>query len=150
MGKSKKDPAHKKSGATAKKAKHAAAKTHIPRFESILGNVTPSGRSRIDRRSAWNSRWMPSQKATLIFGIVAAIWTAAAMVLSIFLALTSHPYRSAMAVGVGVLVLGILRAVWPGRPWFASRRRGLDATVCIAAGVAILIFAPWTAIGIVS
>lgn len=126
---------------------HAPVHAHVS-FDSVVGAASVSGARRIDRRTKWNSQWNPSPRATLFFGIAAAIWTAVILVLAIVLSLTSHPYRSAVAVGLGALVLGVLRGAWPGRPWFASRRRGPDAAVYILVGIAILVFAPWTATGI--
>lgn len=84
----------------------------------------------------------PSSRGARIFGIATAIWSAVVLSAVLVLTLTNHPFRAAMAIGVGIAALGIARGAWPGRPWFASRNRWSDVVVYVAVGILVIVFAP--------
>lgn len=84
-------------------------------------------------------------KAAFNFGVATA--TGAILgVLAVFLfAITHHPHRAIVLLGSGMIILGLLRAFWPGRPWFSARNRTLDVIVYLLVGVVLLYLSPWTA-----
>jgi len=43
------------------------------------------------------------------------------------------------------VIMAVMRAVWPGRPWFASRRRWADVGLYVLLGAVIWYFSPYTA-----
>lgn len=69
----------------------------------------------------------------------------ACMAATVGLILTNHPHRAVIVLVVGLLALAALRAVWPGRPWFASRHRWLDVALYAGLGVVVWLLSPWTA-----
>lgn len=87
----------------------------------------------------------PGKRASLIFGLITAIGVAVGIIAVVVLALTDHPHRAVILLGSGCIVLGVMRGLWPGRPWFAARHRGGDAIAYIVVGAAILWLSPWTA-----
>lgn len=86
-----------------------------------------------------------SNRASLIFGIATAAMAVIGTLAVLLLAVFDHPYRAVVLLGGGITVLGFLRALWPGRPWFSSRNRWLDVTVYVVVGLAIIWLSPWTA-----
>ncbi|WP_253953842.1 DUF3017 domain-containing protein [Schaalia sp. 19OD2882] len=61
------------------------------------------------------------------------------------LTLTNHPHRAVLLLSALLGVMGVLRAVWPSRPWFASRHRVGDVALYLSLAAGILVFSPWTA-----
>ncbi len=61
------------------------------------------------------------------------------------LAILDHPHKAVLVLVVTMFVMGAMRAVWPGRPWFASRRRWVDVAVYVVLGALIWYFSPYTA-----
>lgn len=88
-----------------------------------------------------------SERAALIFGLSTAVFSGLVLLFSAAMALTDHPFRAVLGLGVGVATLGILRAGWPGRPWYASRSKWLDVSAFVAVGLAIVLLAPLVALG---
>lgn len=84
-------------------------------------------------------------KPALVFGIVTALGAVAVVIATAVFAICDHPYRAVVTLGTGMVILGVLRAAWPGHPWFSARRRWSDAMIYVAAGAVILWLAPWTA-----
>lgn len=81
-------------------------------------------------------------RRSLVFGLttagIAGLGTLCAFVLS----LTVSAFAGAICLGVFCCTLGILRALWPGRPWFSGRSRPTDAIAYIGVGVLLFVFAP--------
>ncbi len=90
---------------------------------------------------------VPSNRSATIFGLTTAVWAAVSLLGVFVFALTDHPYRAAVTMGVGVLVIGIARGAWRGRPWFASRNRWSDVLVYTGIGLLIILFAPLVSLG---
>lgn len=88
---------------------------------------------------------MPSRKARLIFGVLTAVGALAIVVTTLLLAAFDHPFRAVVLLGSGMVLFGILRAAWPGQPWFAARSRWSDGLVYALVGAGILWLSPWTA-----
>ncbi len=86
-------------------------------------------------------------KAAYVFGVVTAVGAVAGLLAVVLFILFDHPHRAAVTLGAGMLAMGLLRGLWPGRPWFSSRNRFLDAAAYVGVGVAILYLSPWTAAG---
>ncbi len=86
-----------------------------------------------------------SRKASLYFGLVTAIGATAGVLVVLLFAIFDHPYRAVVLLGSGTALMGVLRGIWPGRPWFASRKKALDVIAYVLAGAIILYLAPWTA-----
>ena len=59
-------------------------------------------------------------------GGIATLASVAFVVLSCMamavLAVMNHPHKAVLLLVVTMFVMAAMRAVWPGRPWFASRR----------------------------
>lgn len=91
------------------------------------------------------SRSVPSARAALLFGVFTAVGVVVVLALAVVFALTDHPFRTAILMGCGVASLGLLRGLWPGQPWFASRSRWWDVAVYVIVGLAIIWLAPSTA-----
>ncbi len=88
-------------------------------------------------------RAQPAPGAGLeILSIVAVVL---GLLLVVVFALTNHPHRAVLAVCALLFALAGMRAVWPGRPWFASRWRWMDVVFYAAIGAAIWFFSPFTA-----
>ena len=87
----------------------------------------------------------PDRRASLMFGLLTAAGAILGVLVVAALAFFSRPHAAVLVLGLGMVVMGVLRGLWPGRPWFSSRNRWLDALVYTLVGVAILILAPWTA-----
>jgi len=64
---------------------------------------------------------------------------------SAVLALTDHPHRAVLLIAGLLFLLAGARALWPGRPWFASRWRWLDVAFYAGVGALIWFFSPFTA-----
>lgn len=86
-----------------------------------------------------------SSRAHLIFGVATAIGASLTVLATFSFAIFGHPFRAVVTLGVGMVALGVLRAAWPGHPWFSARNRWLDAIAYAAVGAVILWLAPWTA-----
>lgn len=87
----------------------------------------------------------PSRSASLAFGLTTAVLAVVGLLAVFLFALFDHPYRAVVALGAGMLLAGVLRGVWPGRPWFSARNRWLDVTAYLLIGALLLYLAPWTA-----
>lgn len=66
---------------------------------------------------------------------------------TLLFAITEHPFRATITLGTGIAVLGIARAVWPGRTWFASRSRWWDVVAYVLTGLVVILLAPLVALG---
>ncbi|MCD4556804.1 DUF3017 domain-containing protein [Schaalia sp. lx-100] len=89
-------------------------------------------RSRFSAYAAWLER------ATRI---VTVLWLCVFLVLIV----TNHPHRAVLLLAGFSLFYACVRAIFPGRPWFASRGRFFDCALWILVAVACWWFAPWTA-----
>ena len=87
----------------------------------------------------------PSKRTTMVFGIATAIGAVVGVFAVVALALLERPHAATVLLGSGMVAMGILRGVWPGRPWFSARTRWSDALVFGLVGVVILWLSPWTA-----
>lgn len=75
-----------------------------------------------------------------------SVWaTLAGLVAVAVLALTNHPHRAVLLLGGGLVVFAVARALWPGRPWFASRWRWLDVAFYAGLGALVWFLSPFTA-----
>ncbi len=79
-------------------------------------------------------------------------WTWATMALALggvlgaaLLAALDHPHRAVLLLVGTLLSLAIARLLIPGRPWFASRNRWMDAALLSGIGLAMWYFSPFTA-----
>lgn len=63
----------------------------------------------------------------------------------VIFALTNHPHRAALALAATLGTMAVARLVAPGRLWFASRSRWLDAVFYAALALLIWYFSPYTA-----
>jgi hypothetical protein len=63
----------------------------------------------------------------------------------VLLTLTDHPHRAVLLTAGLLFLLSGARALWPGRPWFASRWRWLDVAFYAGVGALIWFFSPFTA-----
>ena len=104
-------------------------------------NTTPPKQSEVPEvvsDTVRQRRWASAQGASI-----------AVVVLSVLaitgFAATDHPHRATLGLVALLYVLAVWRALWPGRPWFASRHRFLDAAVYIVLGSAIWFLSPFTA-----
>ncbi len=88
-----------------------------------------------------------SDRAAFLFGLSTAVFSGLVILLSTLMALTDHPFRAVLGLGIGVATLGILRAGWPGRPWYASRSKWLDVSAFVLAGLIIVLLAPLVSLG---
>lgn len=86
-----------------------------------------------------------SRRASWIFGVTTAAGAAFVVVTCFILALLDHPFRAVVLLGTGMVLLGVLRAAWPGQPWFGARGRYSDGFVYMAVGALLLWLSPWTA-----
>ncbi len=87
---------------------------------------------------------MMSNRASWVFGVITAAGAGIVVVGAFFLAVLDHPFRAVILLGVGMITLGFLRAVWPGQPWFGARNRWSDGFVYVAVGAALVWLSPWT------
>ncbi len=87
----------------------------------------------------------PSRKSALIFGAATAGAAGLSVLAVLALVLTQHPFRAVLVLGATMCLLGVLRALWPGQPWFAARGRISDGAVYLLVGALLLWLAPWTA-----
>lgn len=76
--------------------------------------------------------------ATLVLAIVSVAVAAISAALD-------HPHRAVLVISGTLIVLAVARLAIPGRPWFASRNRLLDASVYTALSLLIWYFADYTA-----
>lgn len=88
-----------------------------------------------------------SDRAAFIFGLSTAIFSGLVVLFSALMALLDRPFRAVLVLGIGVAALGILRAAWPGRPWYASRSKWLDVFAFVLAGLVIVLLAPLVSLG---
>lgn len=86
-----------------------------------------------------------SNRASWVFGVVTATGAGVVVLGALLLAVFDHPFRAVVLLGAGMITLGVLRAVWPGQPWFGARNRWSDGFVYLVVGVALLWLSPWTA-----
>ena len=61
------------------------------------------------------------------------------------LAVMNHPHKAVLVLVGTMFIMAAMRAVWPGRPWFASRRRWADVGLFVVLGALIWSFSPYTA-----
>lgn len=78
-------------------------------------------------------------------GVVSLVGVVACAVAVVVLVLTDHPHRAVIVVSAALFSLAGLRAVLPGRPWYASRHRWLDVAFYAGLGALVWFFSPWTA-----
>lgn len=78
-------------------------------------------------------------------GAASLVGVIACMSAVVVLILTNHPHRAVILLAGGLFVLAGLRALLPGRPWFASRYRWLDVAFYAGLGALIWLLSPWTA-----
>ena len=78
-------------------------------------------------------------------GRAAMAVTIAGVVACVVLAALDHPHRAVLCLVVVLGLMALLRLIVPGRPWFASRNRWLDAAVLAGIGAAIWYLSPFTA-----
>lgn len=77
---------------------------------------------------------------------VLTLVAAGAGVAAVFaLALTNHPHRAVLLLAGGFAAFALLRAVWPGQPWFAARYRWVDVGVYLLIAGGLYALSPWTA-----
>lgn len=107
----------------------------------------PQSASPYPRRTPEQSSKSPSDRSARIFGITVAGGLSVVLLAVLIFALTGSPYRASIAMGGGMIALGIARGVWPGQPWFASRSRWSDVLVYSGVGVGIVLLAPLVALG---
>ena len=77
--------------------------------------------------------------------LVSVAFVVLACVLITLLALFNHPHKAVLVLVVTMFIMAVMRAVWPGRPWFASRRRWADVGLYVLLGAVIWYFSPYTA-----
>lgn len=63
----------------------------------------------------------------------------------VVLTLMNHPHRAVIVLVLGLFAMALMRALWPGRPWFASRHRWLDVPFYAGLGALVWLLSPWTA-----
>ncbi len=80
------------------------------------------------------------------FGMSAALLTAVTVGGAFYYILTGHPYRAVWFLAGGLGLLGLMRALWPGDPWFGSRSRLADVLAYWAIAVGLLVLSPWVAL----
>lgn len=90
-----------------------------------------------------SNKWRATNKS-LVFGVFTAAVALGGVALSVVAALLRHPRPADWILAVAVLTLGVLRGLWPGRPWYASRNKVLDVVIYIAVALALLLLSPWT------
>lgn len=90
-----------------------------------------------------NSEAFQHSRASLIFGIVTAAIALGAVTGCLVLIVLGRGYAGCLTVGISACVLGAMRGMWPGRPWFASRSRATDVIAYVLIGGALILFAPW-------
>lgn len=81
----------------------------------------------------------------MIFGLATALGATVGVLVTTLLAAFGRPYAAVVVLGSGMALMGILRAAWPGRPWFSARSRWSDALVYALVGALLLWLSPWTA-----
>lgn len=59
------------------------------------------------------------------------------------LAVTNHRHRAVVVMVLVLVGMGLVRLWTPGRPWFASRGRVVDAVVYVILAAVIWYFAPY-------
>lgn len=118
---------------------HAAAS-----FNSASFNTVSADPKLVDPKLS-SDRWSaPGRLASQIFGYLTAVGVVIGVLAVIWLAATNHPHRAAVLLGSGSILLGAMRGLWPGKPWFASRHRLGDCLAFVCIGIAILWLSPWT------
>lgn len=88
----------------------------------------------------------PKNRGSLWFGVATALLTVVVILGAALFVAFNHPYRAVWMLAGGLIVIGFLRAVWPGHPWFGSRSRWLDVTVYWLTGGALLFLSPWVSL----
>lgn len=81
-------------------------------------------------------------RLSLIFGLTTAVMAVLGTAGAVLLVFLVGAWAGAVTIGSLCCLFGVLRAAWPGRPWFAGRSRATDAAVYLAVGIAVLVFAP--------
>lgn len=115
--------------------KHEAAPSAPPLSASVSSASNPSP-------DCWSA---PGRRASQVFGYLTAVGVIVGVLAVIWLAATDHPHRAVLLLGSGSILLGVMRGLWPGKPWFASRHRLWDCLAFVCIGIAILWLSPWTA-----
>lgn len=82
-------------------------------------------------------------RSTLLFGLATAIWVALILTSTAVCLLVNLPFAAVLTLGFGTVILGVLRWFGPVEPWFASRKRWLDAGVLVAVGIGLLALSAW-------
>jgi hypothetical protein len=77
--------------------------------------------------------------------ILSVLFVCGATVAIALLAWLNQPHKAVLLLVGTLVVMGGLRAVWPGRPWFASRRKWADCGVYLVLAAAIWYLSPFTA-----
>lgn len=127
------------------KTEKAQTSKRRPTFDAVVKPSNDGGQTAPGGRVLRAFRTEPSTRTALIFGLATAIGSSLAVLGVLLLAVFGHPFRSAVLMGVAIILMGALRAVWPGRPWFASRSKWWDVLAFVVVGLVILYFSPWTA-----
>lgn len=115
--------------------KHEAAPSDPPSSASVSSASNPSP-------DCWSA---PGRRASQVFGYLTAVGVIVGVLAVIWLAATDHPHRAVLLLGLGSILLGVMRGLWPGKPWFTSRHRLWDCLAFVCIGIAILWLSPWTA-----
>lgn len=87
-------------------------------------------------------------RLSLLFGIFTAILAAGTVVAATVWLLVDRPFVAVLTMGIGVCLMGAMRGIWPGHPWFGSRNRVADVVVYLLVGAAILGFASGVSVAI--
>lgn len=85
----------------------------------------------------------PSARSALIFGVATAVLAVASVAGVFLLAVFNRPYASVALLAASMVAAGVLRAVWPGSPWFSARSKWWDVAVFLAIGAALFYLLPW-------
>ena len=94
--------------------------------------------SEVLRQQHLKRRWAWVQVATIVLVALSVV------AIAVF-AISNHPHRATLGLVALLYFLAFLRAVWPGRPWFASRHRWMDVVLYVVLGSAIWFLSPFTA-----
>lgn len=120
--------------------KHEAAPSDPPSSASASSASVSSASN--PNPDCWSA---PGHRASQVFGYLTAVGVIVGVLAVIWLAATDHPHRAVLLLGLGSILLGVMRGLWPGKPWFTSRHRLWDCLAFVCIGIAILWLSPWTA-----
>ncbi|WP_241157574.1 DUF3017 domain-containing protein [Schaalia sp. ZJ1691] len=73
------------------------------------------------------------------------LWVVGGVVTSVLFAALNHPHRAVLVLSWTLIGTALFRLLVPGRPWFASRNRWVDAIVYGFLGALLWYLAPYTA-----